>query len=70
MKAKESIALEEKPEIKVEKSEPTFGDRNSNLVIYIKKFFSENILAKIGSILVFFSVVFLMSLVWSEFNAV
>ena len=70
MKAKASIALEEKPEIKVEKSEPIFEEKDSNVVIYIKKFFSENILAKIGSILVFFSVVFLMSLVWNQFNAV
>jgi uncharacterized membrane protein len=34
--------------------------------MYIKKFFSENILAKIGSILVFLGVVFLMSLIWNQ----
>ena len=34
--------------------------------MYMKKFFSENILAKIGSILVFLWVVFLMSLIWNQ----
>ncbi len=31
---------------------------------WVKKFFSENLLAKIGAILVFLSVIFLMSLIW------
>lgn len=35
------------------------------IVEYIEKFFSENILAKIGGILVFLWVIFLLSLVWS-----
>ncbi len=35
----------------------------------IKDFFSENLLAKIGSILVFLSVVFLMSLIWDKLPA-
>jgi hypothetical protein len=38
----------------------------SKIAIYIKNFFSENILAKIGSILVFLGVVFLMSLIWNQ----
>ena len=36
---------------------------------YIKKFFSENVLAKIGAILVFLWVVFLMSLIWNQIPA-
>ncbi len=75
----ESVALENISNIKTEKinevqqveySEPTFEKEQSKVENYIKKFFSENILAKIGAILVFFSVVFLLSLVWSQFNAV
>jgi len=75
----ESIAMEEKKDIKVKKinevqhaeySESTFDKEKSKIEIYIKKFFQENLLAKIGAILVFFSVVFLMSLVWNQFNAV
>lgn len=38
----------------------------SKIAIYIKNFFAENILAKIGSILVFLGVVFLMSLIWNQ----
>lgn len=38
----------------------------SKVVLYIKNFFAENLLAKIGSILVFIGVVFLMSLIWNQ----
>ena len=47
--------------VTIKKEEPS---EPSAFSIYIKKFFSENILAKIGAILVFLWVVFFMSIFW------
>ncbi len=44
--------------------------QKSQFEIYITKFFSENLLAKIGSILVFLWVVFLMSLIWNQIPSI
>ena len=44
--------------------------QKSQFEIYMSKFFSENLLAKIGSILVFLWVVFLMSLIWNQIPSI
>ena len=49
---------------KIKEEEP------SKVEIYIKQFFSENILAKLWAILVFLWVLFLMSLIWNEIPSV
>ena len=61
--------ISEKKSVEYEKEKNDFNSEPSDLELYIKKFFSENLLAKIGSILVFLWVVFLMSLLWSEISA-
>lgn len=55
VKVKENIKVKEEP---------------SKIAIYIKQFFSENILAKLWSILVFLWVLFLMSLIWNQIPSV
>lgn len=50
--------------------ETEFHKEKSQFEIYVTKFFSENLLAKIGSILVFLWVVFLMSLIWNQIPSI
>ena len=68
------IISEEKEENKIilEKIKPETQNiseeiyEESKIILYIKSFFKENLLAKIGSILVFLWVLFLMSLIWNN----
>lgn len=52
-----------------EDTETTVQSEPSKIALYMKQFFSENLLAKIGAILVFLWVVFLMSLIWNQIPA-
>ena len=57
-----NIALSEKPQ----EAEKWEIEIDSQIVVWIKNFFSENILAKIWGIFVFLWVIFLLTLVWKN----
>ena len=72
----ENITLSQQPEEKIERNSIPIEQKEYSekkplyITTLITKFFSENILAKIGAILVFIGVVFLMSLIWNEIPAI
>ena len=51
-------------------SNTAFDDTIEKTNKYLKSFFSQNILAKLGSIFVFLGVIFLLSLIWDEIPAI
>lgn len=69
-KSEEKDDINEIKNITKQKTEEKNQDEPSKLWIYVKSFFAENLLAKIGWILVFLWMVFLMSLVWNQIHSV
>jgi len=74
-KPQEEVVVINTPEIvyeteSIKTEEKTQEVEESKIVLYIKKFFSENLLAKLGSILVFLWVLFLLGLVYTKIWAV
>lgn len=72
----QNITLSEQQEEIIEKVEKSdeieiyTEEKPLYITTLLTKFFSENILAKIGAMLVFIGVVFLMSLIWNQIPAI